>query len=283
MRWEPLWNWRQLPPNVGSYECTCDSGYTGGGTNTGCTDINECAGNPCGTGGNCTTPNVGSYECTCDSGYTGGGTNSDCVEIDECSPNPCQNGGTCTDGVDDYACACPNGYSGVSCEIEPTCSEELPVFNPLSGTCTGCRDPLLGFDDCGPNPTKKVCKPTYLIVHDPDEPHEIDDIRDDDIEDPIGPGLNYPGVCVICTISADCDALYGAPPTGTRYSCQALTNTCVSVVPSCPTNASGAPNCTCNSGYTGTLTWNGYSWSGTCTSSGGGPGGPGGPHEEIHK
>ena len=177
----------------------------------------------------------------------------------------------------------PHRLFGVNCEIEPTCSEELPVFNPLSGTCTGCRDPLLGFDDCGPNPTKKVCKPTYLIVHDPDEPHEIDDIRDDDIEDPIGPGLNYPGVCVICTISADCDALYGAPPTGTRYSCQGLTNTCVSVVPSCPTNASGAPNCTCNSGYTGTLTWNGYSWSGTCTSSGGGPGGPGGPHEEIHK
>ena len=33
----------------------------------------------------------------------------------------------------------------------------------------------------------------------------------------------------------------------------------------CPANASGAPNCACNSGYTGTLTWNGSSWDGVCT------------------
>jgi cysteine-rich repeat protein len=40
------------------------------------------------------------------------------------------------------------------------------------------------------------------------------------------------------------------------------TDTCS--LASCPANASGPPNCTCNSGYTGTLTWNGSSWSGTC-------------------
>jgi len=46
-----------------------------------------------------------------------------------------------------------------------------------------------------------------------------------------------------------CNGAYGAG------SCLAAT---------CPANASGAPNCACNSGYTGTLTWNGSSWTGTC-------------------
>jgi photosystem II stability/assembly factor-like uncharacterized protein len=32
----------------------------------------------------------------------------------------------------------------------------------------------------------------------------------------------------------------------------------------CPANASGAPNCACNDGYTGTPQWNGSGWSGTC-------------------
>ena len=33
----------------------------------------------------------------------------------------------------------------------------------------------------------------------------------------------------------------------------------------CPAHAGGPPSCVCNSGYTGALTWNGSSWSGTCT------------------
>jgi len=36
-------------------------------------------------------------------------------------------------------------------------------------------------------------------------------------------------------------------------------------VVSCPANAAGAPSCTCNSGFTGTLSFSGGVWSGTCT------------------
>lgn len=36
----------------------------------------------------------------------------------------------------------------------------------------------------------------------------------------------------------------------------------------CPANAGGAPNCVCNSGFSGTLTYGAGVWSGTCTSTG---------------
>ena len=36
---------------------------------------------------------------------------------DACTPNPCQNGGTCAvQGASGYACSCPSGYGGNSCE-----------------------------------------------------------------------------------------------------------------------------------------------------------------------
>lgn len=35
----------------------------------------------------------------------------------------------------------------------------------------------------------------------------------------------------------------------------------------CPASASGAPSCTCNSGFVGTLTFSGGAWTGTCTPS----------------
>jgi hypothetical protein len=60
-------------------ECTCNLGYTGdgfkvAGGGTGCTDINECAGDPCGIGDErasaCNQPTPGTYTCSCTSGYT---------------------------------------------------------------------------------------------------------------------------------------------------------------------------------------------------------------------
>ena len=65
------------------------------------------------------------------------------------------------------------------------------------------------------------------------------------------------------TCALSCDAGYtksgDALCTDGRWS----TQTCN--VAACPANASGAPNCDCDSGYTGTLAWNGSSWTDTCT------------------
>jgi hypothetical protein len=53
-----------------------------------------------------------------------------------------------------------------------------------------------------------------------------------------------------------------------------LSNSCVSRVANCPSNASGAPSCVCNRGYSGTLYWNTStnSWNGSCSTFGGGDG-----------
>ncbi|XP_067863171.1 cubilin [Heptranchias perlo] len=52
---------------ISSYECVCDSGWTG----TNCTqNINECASTPCQNGGTC-TDGVHSYSCTCTTDWTG--------------------------------------------------------------------------------------------------------------------------------------------------------------------------------------------------------------------
>jgi len=57
----------------------------------------------------------------------GGFTEPKC---DECDPNPCLNGGICNDEVDGFSCNCPVGYSGHRCEIND---------NPSGGTVVKMR------------------------------------------------------------------------------------------------------------------------------------------------
>ena len=38
-------------------------------------------------------------------------------DIDECAPDVCTNGGSCIDGVNDYTCACVDGFEGKKCDI----------------------------------------------------------------------------------------------------------------------------------------------------------------------
>ena len=57
----------------GSYDCQCNTGYTGDGTNA-CTDVDECAGDKdnCHAQASCTNT-VGTYDCACQSGVAGNG------------------------------------------------------------------------------------------------------------------------------------------------------------------------------------------------------------------
>ena len=59
---------------IGSYNCTCRSGYSGNGTI--CTDDDECLDNTdsCHDDAVCTNTK-GAYNCTCNNGYEGDGYN----------------------------------------------------------------------------------------------------------------------------------------------------------------------------------------------------------------
>ena len=38
------------------------------------------------------------------------------TDINECSSSPCLHSGTCTDKIDEYSCACVDGFVGDDCE-----------------------------------------------------------------------------------------------------------------------------------------------------------------------
>ena len=55
---------------IGSYMCTCFSGFTGDGET--CSDVNECLSSPCDANATCTNTNS-SYVCECHGGFIGDG------------------------------------------------------------------------------------------------------------------------------------------------------------------------------------------------------------------
>lgn len=55
---------------LGSYQCTCNDGYTGDGET--CSDIDECLSNPCDKNATCNNTD-GGFFCECDSGFVGDG------------------------------------------------------------------------------------------------------------------------------------------------------------------------------------------------------------------
>lgn len=70
------------------------------------------------------------------------------MDFDECSSNPCLNGGTCQDGINQFNCLCPIGYSGHRCEsIIDNCSNILcqngGTCNENFGSCE-CKENFYG-------------------------------------------------------------------------------------------------------------------------------------------
>ena len=101
---------------VGTYVCTCPSGFSSPPTGGTCADIDECsAGTPCGTVAGTSCGNrVGGYICTCPRGFSAPASGGMCSDVDECAMGaPCGtvSGTTCSNTTGGYSCTCPAGYA----------------------------------------------------------------------------------------------------------------------------------------------------------------------------
>lgn len=100
----------------GSYQCSCNAGFTLSADNRSCVDVDECEEYK-ERGGLCVGLCVnepGSYSCQCPEGYRLSADKRTCQDIDECiTPNVCRSGETCLNTRGGYYCnaiVCPPNY-----------------------------------------------------------------------------------------------------------------------------------------------------------------------------
>jgi hypothetical protein len=117
-------------------QCLCSAGYTGN-SNTGCTDIDECKGNPCGPGAVCNNE-PGSFSCQCPGGISGDPFREGCSQAKsptQCSAkSPCPGSEICVQDefVGESVCICQRGYirdpKTGKCRDANECTELREIF-----------------------------------------------------------------------------------------------------------------------------------------------------------
>ncbi len=174
---------------VGTYSCTCPSGYvegfyttrTWGAVHT-CFDVDDCAGGNalfC-FGGDC-VDEVAGYHCDCLTGFRATPDGERCYDVDECAElSPC-GPGSCANTTVSYACTCPTGYvedagacvdvdecadGSASCDAGVPCTNEPgtylcgcpPGYATVGDTCVDLDECALAPDAC--NPVAEICSNT---------------------------------------------------------------------------------------------------------------------------
>lgn len=118
-------------------------------SDTGCVDIDGCAGDPCYPGVTCfdvAAPNSGFTCGSCPAGREGDGKT--CNDINGCAGDPCYPGVTCSDVAapgTGFTCGkCPSGYSGngifctFGCNNNNECDDGNPCTSDFCCTFSGC-------------------------------------------------------------------------------------------------------------------------------------------------
>ncbi|XP_033102532.1 uncharacterized protein LOC117105480, partial [Anneissia japonica] len=165
---------------LGSYECSCQSGYELHLNGKECTDINECdrSTDNCAANAECSNT-IGSYNCTCNEGYAGNGI--ECTDINECftRTNPCSLTADCFNTDGSVYCVCKKGYFGNGIVYIDECTlgtdgchhDCLNTIGSYNCTCAdsfslsndqhSCT-PLVGMECTGSNP----CDSSANCIHD---------------------------------------------------------------------------------------------------------------------
>ncbi|KAK3717881.1 hypothetical protein QZH41_014881 [Actinostola sp. cb2023] len=136
------------PYSEQGFECgDCPLGMQGNGVN--CTDINECAANPCADVNICLNRSPGYWCPPCPKGYKGKevygigmrfahSNKQVCKDVDECTDGTalCSQHSLCTNTPGSYRCSpCPPGYTGdpqIACIFLDYCNINKPRSNPCS-------------------------------------------------------------------------------------------------------------------------------------------------------
>jgi len=149
-----------------SYNCTCNTGYTGDGYTNNCADIDECLADPCQDNAFCFNTE-GSYTCICYGGFYEDAPDS-CADTNECDAVPgfCHNDAFCNNTEGGYTCTCNTGFDGDGlactdineCDDDPDlCHNDAYCTNTDgSYTCTcdeglyeDATDSCEDIDECG--------------------------------------------------------------------------------------------------------------------------------------